>query len=613
MFGFTGKILKIDLSTKKTSVETIDEEFCKKYVGGVGFVARLLYDNTEAKIDALSPGNALVVVSGPLAGTIFPTGSKCIIGAKSPLTGFFGESISTSFFAPELKFAGYDAVVIKGRADNPTYLLIEDDDVQFKDAKHLWGKDVFETEKLINGELGDQKNVKVACIGPAGEKMVRFANIFHTGRRHSGRTGMGAVMGSKNLKAIAIRGTKSVAVSKLEDLNKIMFDFHEKARGPATEKYRTLGTAGNVLTLNHIGILPTRNWQQGTFEKAELVSGEYMKRYVTGVSACATCPIACDHHVHASEGPYSGATTTMDYESLYALGTNCGIDNFPAIFEAMDLCDRYGMDTMSAGVSIAWAMECYEKGILNKKDTDGLDLKFGNHEACIKLISKIAHREGLGDTLAEGVKRASEKIGKGSEHFAIHVKGLELPGYDIRGLKTAALGWAVAARGGCHNRSAAYEPDMKGEVDRLKAEKGRGKLAVRTEEFAALLDALGICKFLRGCFKDFHGEAAKIYTTVTGIEMTVDDLKKAGERIINIKKAFNVREGWTRNDDNLPPRVLKDPIPDGLSKGAYVKPEELDMMLDDYYDVRGWTKNGLQTKSKLGSLGLEDLAREVGV
>jgi len=613
MFGYMGKILRIDLSSKKTSWSTINEEFCKKYVGGVGFVARLLYDYIEAKTDALGPGNALVLVSGPLAGTIFPTGSKCVTGAKSPLTGFFGESISTGFFAQELKYAGYDAVVIKGRADKPTYLFIDDDNVQFNDAKDIWGKDVFETEKLINEELSDRKNVKVACIGPAGERLVRFSNVYHTGRRHSGRTGMGAVMGSKNLKAIAIRGTKSVAVADLEELNKIVYDLHEKAQGPATEKYRILGTPANVLTLDHMGILPTRNWQQGTFEKAEVVSGEYMKRYVTGVSACTTCPIACDHHVHASDGPYAGATTTMDYESLYALGTNCGIDYFPAIFRAVDLCDKYGLDTMSTGVVIAWAMECYERGILNEKDTDGLELKFGNHEACIKLVSKIALREGIGNLLAEGVKRASERIGRGSEHFAIHVKGLELPGYDIRGLKTAALGWAVAARGGCHNRSAAYEPDMKGEVDRLKAEKGRGKIAARTEEFAALLDSLGICKFLRGCFKDFYNEAVRIYTLTTGIEMTVDELKRAGERIINIKKAFNVREGWTRKDDSLPPRVLKDPIPDGLSKGAYIKPEELHLMVEDYYEARGWTKNGLQPKSKLKELGLDDMAEEVGV
>lgn len=613
MFGYSGRFLRIDLTTKKTRTERITEEFCKKYIGGVGFVARLLYDNIKPKIDALSPDNTLVLATGPFAGTLVPTGDKYSIGAKSPLTRFIGDCIATSFFSRELKYAGYDVLIIQGRANKPTYLFIDDDNVQFRDAKNIWAKDVFETEKLVREELEDL-NVKVACIGPAGEKMVRFANIYHSGRRHAGRTGIGAVMGSKNLKAIVIRGSKTVEVAKLDELNEIVLDFHERAQGPATEKYRVLGTPQNVLVLNRLAILPTKNWQQATFEAAEDISGEYMlEHHVTKISACTACPIACDHHCTVKEGPYAGATTTIDYESLYALGPDCGIDHFPAIIKAIELCDRYGLDTISTGATIAWAMECYEKGLLTKEDTGGLELKFGNHEACVQLILKIALREGIGDLLAEGVKKASKKLGKGSEHFAMHIKGLELPGYDIRGLKTAALGWAVAARGGCHNRSGAYDPDISGEVDRFKAEKGRGKIVMKTEEHASLFDSLGLCKFIRRCFKDFHAEAAKLYTIVTGIEMTANDLRKAGERIINMKKAFNVREGWTRKDDSLPPRVLKDPIPAGASKGSFVTPEEFKLLLEDYYDARGWTKNGLQPKLKLIELGLDDVAEEIGV
>jgi len=611
MFGYTGKVLHLDMTTKKSRIEPVTEEFCRKYIGGVGFVARLLYDSTKPKIDPLSPDSVLIFATGPFGGTLVPVGNKHAVGGKSPLTGFIGDSLSSSFWSHELKKAGYDALIITGRADKYTYLFIDDDTVEFRNGEALRGKSCLDAEKLIREELED-RNIRVASIGIAGENLVRYANISND-RRHAGRTGLGAVMGSKNLKAIALRGTKTVRVADLDELTRICLDLYERAQGPPTEKYRVLGTPTNVLVFNRLACLPTRNFQQATFEGAEKVSGEYMlEHHVTKVSACASCPIACDHYSFVNEGPYAGAATSLDYESMFALGPNCGVDDSPAIIKALELCDYYGLDTISTGGVIGWAMECFEKGLLTVKDTGGIELTFGNHRALVQLIHKIASREGIGDLLAQGVKRASEKLGEGSELFAMHIKGLELPGYDIRGLKTAALGFAVAARGACHNRSGAYDYDIGGEVDRFRAEKGRGKLAMESEDSAAIFDSLMLCKFIRRCFKDFYDEAAELYEVVTGLEMKANQLREAGERIVNLKKAYNVREGWTCKDDRLPPRIMKDPIPDGVAKGSLVTPNELDLMLNDYYEARGWTEDGFPSKAKLIELELDDIAKEIG-
>jgi aldehyde:ferredoxin oxidoreductase len=613
MYAYTGRILHIDLSTQNTWVERVEEDFLKKYVGGVGLAARLAYDNVTKGADPLGPENALCFAASAFAGTLVPVGTKHAVAAKSPLTGFLADCLASSYFSSSIKRAGYDGIVIKGKAEKPTYIFIDDDVVEFRDAREIWGKETFETEEAIRAEIGDE-TVRACTIGLAGENLVRFANLTNDRGRQAGRCGMGAVMGSKLVKAVAIRGTKPVKVADLEGLSKMAFELAKKAQGIKTEKYRILGTPANVLTLNRLGVLPTRNFRQGVFEAAEKVSGEYMhEHHEEKVVACAGCPIACEHVVSVREGPYEGARTSVDYESLFALGTNCGIDYFPGIIKAIELCDRYGMDTMSTGVVVAWAMECFERGILTKEDFDGLEPYFGNHEAEVAIIEKIAKREGIGDILAEGVKRASEKVGKGSEHFAMHVKGLECPGYDPRGLKTFALGAAVGTRGPCHNRSLAYEADAKGEVDRFTSGPERGKIAKEKEEFAALLDILMLCKFIRGCFTDLYSEAAQLYTLATGIETTPEELVLLAERVWNLKKAFNIREGWKKEDDWLPPRFLKDPIPEGASKGCVVTPEELRMMIDAYYEARGWTQEGLIPKEKLIELGLDDIAEEIGV
>jgi len=613
MYAYTGKILHVNLTNQSTRIQRVGEDFLKKYVGGVCLATRLVYDNTPRGVDPLSPENALCFAASVFAATPVPVGTKHAVAAKSPLTGFIADCLASSYFSGTIRRAGYDAIVITGKAEKPIYLFIDDDVVEFRDAAHLWGKETFETEEAIRADIGDQ-SVRACTIGPAGENLVRFANITNDRGRQAGRGGLGAVMGSKLLKAIAIRGTRSIEVADREGLCAMALELSQKAQGIKTEKYRVLGTVANVLALNRLGILPTRNFQEGIFEAAEQVSGEYLhEHHKEKAVACFGCPIACEQVVSVKEGLYEGARTSVDYESLFALGTCCGLDYAPGIIKAVETCDRLGMDTMSAGVVVAWAMECFERGILSKEECDGLELRFGNHQAEVALLEKIAQREGIGDLLAEGTKRASEKVGKGSEHFAMHVKGLEFPGYDPRGAQTFAVGSAVGTRGPCHNRSLAYEADTHGEVDRFAAGPEKGRIACEKENFAGVFDIMMLCKFIRGCFSDIWTEIPRLYTLTTGIEMTAEDLRQLAERSWNLKKAFNIREGWTKEDDWLPPRFLKDPIPAGASKGAVVKPEDLRVMIDAYYEARGWTPEGLIPKEKLIALGLEDIAEEVGV
>lgn len=612
MHAYTGKILHVDMTKQTTRVQEVEPEFLKKYLGGVGLATRLVYDNTPAGCDPLGPDNALCFACSAFAGTTIPVGTKHGVASKSPLTGFIGDSLSGSHFSEMLRRAGWDGIVIKGQAPHWTLLFIDDDRVSFMDASAYLGKGAVDVQSIIRERLGDE-NVRVSAIGPAGENLVRFASIDNDGRQ-VGRTGNGTVMGSKRIKAIAIRGTKPVTVADPKGLMEAGLKLIKTSQGPGTLKYRSLGTPSNVLNMNAMGVLPTRNFSETTFEHADTISGEYLRdHFKVKAVACSGCSIACEQWGVVRDGKYKGARIGLDYEPLFALGSNCGIGTLPPIIKLVEMADDLGLDAMSAGVVISWAMECYEKGILSKEDCDGLELNFGNEDAAIALMEKIAYRDGIGDLLAEGTKRASERLGKGSEHFAMHVKGLEMPGYDVRSLKTFAAGLAVGTRGACHNRSLAYELDIKGVVDRFKAEPGRGPLMVENENFACTLDCLVLCKFLRNCFDDFNAEVAQIYTMATGIDITPEELAQVGERVWNLKKAFNIREGWTRADDTLPPRVLNDPIPAGPSKGSYVTAEELDMLIADYYQARGWTEEGLIPRSKLIELGLEDIADEIKV
>jgi aldehyde:ferredoxin oxidoreductase len=613
LFGYAGRILRVNLSNGKTHVSTLSEEYAKKYIGGIGLGMRLLIDNSKPGTDPFSPENPLVLATGPLSGTMAPTGGNGhAFVSKSPLTNGLGEAKSHGFFGSELKRAGYDAVIFENSSDRPVYMWIDDDNVQLMDAKHLWGKSPQETEEAIVEDLGDYY-IRVAAIGMGGEKLTRFACIMNDKTRAAGRTGMGAVMGSKNLKAIAVRGTKDVKVAKPEEFIEFVKMMHERMKGPATTKYRTLGTVLNVLVHNSLGALPTRNFTNAIFEGAENVSGEYLnEHFVAKIDGCSSCAMRCEHIAVVPEGPYKGTTTRVEYEPLWAFGPHSGVDRLDAIIKAIDLCNYYGLDNLSAGNTVGFAMDLYEHGILTKKDTDGLELEFGNAEAMIELVHRIGKREAIGDVLAEGVKRAAEKIGKGAEKYANHIKGLEMTGYDIRGLKTAAMGYAVSFRGADHNRHGAYGLDLKGTVDRFKVEKGRAKLVIDIENLYTIIDSLIVCKFSRGVyFKEFE-DLARYYDVATGIDMNAEELKKAGERINVLGRLFNIREGLTRKDDNLPPKVMSTPIPDDtVSKGSYVTQKELDFMLDDYYAERGWTKEGVPTIEKLKELSLEDLSHIV--
>ncbi len=610
MFGYAGRILRMDLSTGKKRVNTLTEEVAKKYVGGIGLGMHLLLENSKPGTDPFGPDNPLVLATGPLSGTMAPTaGNGHAFVSKSPATNGLGEAKAHGFFGADLKRAGYDAVIFEQRAEKPVYAWIDDDNVQLLDAKHLWGKSPQETEDLVREDLGDYY-IRVASIGMGGEKLSRVACVINDKTRAAGRTGMGAVMGSKNLKAIAVRGTHDVGVAKSEEFIEFVKMLHERMKGPAAAKYRTLGTALNVLVHNSLGALPTRNFTNATFEGAESVSGEYLnERFVAKIVGCSSCAMRCEHIAVVPEGPYKGTTTRVEYEPLWAFGPHCGVDRLDAIAKAMDLCNYYGLDSLSAGNIVGFAMDCYENGILTKEDADGIDLEFGNAEAMVEAVHRIGKREGLGDILAEGVKRAAEKIGKGAEKYANHIKGLEMTGYDIRGLKTAALGYAVSFRGADHNRHGAYGLDLKGTVDRFKFEKGRSKLVIEIEDLYTIIDSLIVCKFSRGTYYKGFEDLANYYTLATGIEMTAEELRLAGERISNLGRLFNVREGLTRKDDHLPPKVMSTPIPDDtVSKGSYITQKELDFMLDDYYASRGWTREGVPTLEKLKDLGLENLS-----
>lgn len=612
MFSYAGKILRVDLTTGKVSSEPLTEQMAKSYIGGIGLGIRLLMDNSKAGTDPFSPDNPLIFATGPLSGTMGPTaGNGYAVVSKSPATGGVGEAKAHGFFGPDLKRAGYDAVIITGKADKLSYLWIDDENVKVMDAEHMTGKSPYETDVQIRNELGDYY-IRVSAIGESGEKLCRFAAIINDEFRAIGRTGMGAVMGSKNLKAVAVRGTHDVNVSDMEAFKEFVKMIHERMKGPATKKYKTLGTPENVLVLNSLAALATRNWTNATFEGAQQVSGEYLnEHYVKKIVGCATCGMRCDHIAVVPEGPYQGSTSRLEFECLWSMGPLCGVDRLDAIIEAMRIVNEYGMDGISIGVVVAFAMDCYEHGIITKEQTDGIDLRFGNAEALIAIIHKIGKREGwLGNALAEGVAKAAEIIGNGAEKYACHIKGLELPGYDLRTLKTAALGFSVSFRGACHLRNGAYSPDVKGKVNRFKIEKGRGKMIADEGNIYNIIDSLIVCKFSRGTYYDGSKDLANYYTLATGIPITPEELIKSGERIENLARLFNIREGkGTREFDTLPWKIKNVPVPDeGPAKGVVVNEEEFQIGLDDYYSVRGWTPDGIPTQEKLDELGLGDLA-----
>ena len=600
MYGFHGRLLHIDLTTQSYTWQDIAASRLTAVLGGVGLGAALLYDFAPPQVEPLSAENPLIFTSAPLVGTGLTTTAKYAVVTKSPLTGFIADSLSSSFFALELKRTGVDALVITGAAEQPTYLQITDRGVQFRDAAHLWGTSAAETEATVQRELHAEEDtqVRVAAIGRAGENLVRFATLSNEGR-HAGRGGIGAVFGAKKLKAVALRGHHRIAVADKNEVEKIAASLRERSVGPHTAKYREIGTVANLAVFNRLGSLPTHNFQYATFSQAESLSGEALiTNSFSRRHGCASCTIRCERLFRSLDGEEQ----RLEYETLFAFGPLCGIGKPDDVLRAARLCDQYGLDTISTGGTIAWALECAEKGLLPEGQAAGLS--FGNAEAILALIPDIAHKKGLGALLAEGSRRAAAALGTEAEAVAIHVKGMELPGYEPRSLKTMALGLAVSPRGACHNRSGAYEADFSGQVDRLQADAGRGALVAASEDFSAVLDSLIVCKFLRKCFDDFYAEAAHLVSAVTGWDCTGADLRQVGERVNTIKKLFNVRAGWQSEDDWLPPRLLTEPLSGGIAQGVSLTADELRLMIQSYYAARDWNEQGFVGEEKKRALGL---------
>jgi aldehyde:ferredoxin oxidoreductase len=606
LLGYAGRVLHVDLTTGNTRVEKLDDETAKKYIGGIGLGMKLYLANSKAGLNPLSPENPLILTVGPTSGTMFPTGGNGhAFITKSPETGLLGESVSHGTFGAELKRAGYDAIIITGKAEKPSYIWIDDNSVQLLDAANLWGKSPSETEDLIKDEIGDFY-VRVASIGLAGEKLCKIASITNDKTRAAGRTGLGAVMGSKNLKAIAVRGTNDVKVANPDDFINIVKDFHERMKGPASQKYRTRGSTENLMVQNSLYCVPTRNYNNAHFEYADKISSEVLNdRYIEKIIACNSCAMRCEHEAVIKDGPYKGSMARMEYDNLWALGPNLGVDKLDAIIRAAELCTFYGLDAQSVGGVIGFIMDCHEKGILDHIQLEGIDAHFGNENAVLQLIDRIATRDGIGDMLADGVRSAAEKIGNGAEQLAQHVKGLEVTGYDLRCMKTTALSVAVSFRGADHTRSGVFIQDLTGKVDRLKVEKGRGKLVKDLEDIYNLIDSFIICKNAKGTLYKESEDLAKLYTALTGETVSGQDLLLAGERIQTLARLINIREGLTRKDDNLPWKAMNLPIKEACPvQGQVVTPEELELMLDDYYTARGWTLKGVPTTEKLQQLGL---------
>jgi aldehyde:ferredoxin oxidoreductase len=619
--GYAGKILRINLTNKTTKEEPVPEALARNFMGGAGFGIKYLFDEVKPGTDALGPDNKLIFAPGPFTGAGVPCSSRMAVTGKSPLTGAVGMALSGGQFPAEMKYAGWDAIIVEGKADKPVYVAITNNSVRFRDAVHCWGTLTFDCQQIIKDELHDQ-NVRVCCIGPAGENLSKMACIINE-RRAIGRKGLGAVMGSKNLKAIAIRGTGTIAIASQEKY-KISRSAMLKAFKDSPVLYPEFAQHGTPMTYEvtaAMGILSAKNWTAtGEFVPEGLALESQTSRKI-GKEHCHDCPVGCSQMKVARTGVYKGILSEgPDFETIYSFGTNNGIGDVDAVIAADRLADELGLDTISAGVSIGFAMELFEKGILTLKETDGIDLRFGNDEAMMKILRKIAYRDGIGDLLADGTLAAAKKIGKGAEKYAIQVKGLELPAYDVRGAKAHGLNYATSYTGADHCRGYAFQEifgiPIPWEVDRFAIE-GKGKLTKWNQDIRAVTcDCAPLCAFLLDMAVPAIAcqNTASLMEAITGMPFTPEEVMQIGERLDNLAKAFNVREGFTRADDTLPERLMTEPLKAGASKGQLISREDLDKMLDEYYAERGWdVKTGVPTRAKLTELGLEYVADALGV
>ncbi|MDA8235049.1 MAG: aldehyde ferredoxin oxidoreductase family protein [Clostridia bacterium] len=616
--GYSGKILRINLSDKTTAAETRDEKFYRKYLGGSGIISYYLLKELQAGIDPLGPENKLIFALGPLTGTAIIGNGRNAVGAKSPMTGGIGLSQAGDYFGAELKHAGFDAIIVEGKAEAPVYISIQDEAVSIKDARHLWGLNTKETQEAIRLELADDKT-RLALIGPGGENLVPYACIMHGLHSTAGRGGMGAVMGSKNLKAIAVRGHKRPEVADPEGVKAISKRLSDKQSDFWLYKIlREFGTGGPELKAFELsGNLPVRNWRDGLFPGVENIHGGVMKETMSvGMDGCFACPMRCKKKLKFEE-PYSHdpAYGGPEYETISSLGSNCGIDDVKAVVKGNELCNAYSLDTISTGCTIAFAMECFEKGLLSLEDTDGMELRFGNGEAMLKCIELIARKEGFGKLLAEGSARLAKRIGKGAEEFAVHVKGLEPGQHDPRFSHSRGIGYMVNPHGADHCMNASDEQfKTEGAMAVLKPlgfyepvppeDQGPRKVAVFKVEYLrqVLTDCLLVCR-LATLDLDYM-TIADITGKVTGWNTTEMELMRTAERIVTMTRLFNIREGFTADDDKLPKRFYQ-PKTDGALVDGGLDPEEMERAKKYFYVLMGWDEKGVPLSEKVEELYID--------
>jgi len=614
--GYSQVRLDVDLTTGKIVKTELSGEFCRDWIGGYGFGARILWDELKPGVDPLSPENVFVYAQGPFPTTILPTSSKYGVFAKSPLTGMFGMAISSGSVGAQARRAGINVIVFKGKAPELSYFVIDDDDYYSVPCeKTLKGKGTFETEDLLREEFQDQR-LAVMSIGPAGERMSRMGCITNDRNRQAGRTGMGAVMGSKNLKAVCFRGTKGIKVAHPVEFYKIAKKLIKVANGPATAKYRDLGTPAGLTSYNKLGMMPTFNHREGTWDK--ITNGSFTgdtlnEDWVVKKVACSQCSIACDHlaRVPKNHPDWPNLIASVDIELLYGFGTGCGNADWPTVFKCISLCDDLGIDAISGGVTAAMACDLYTDGLITKEDL-GFELPFGSTTNLVKFTEEMILGKGFaGEIFGHGTRVAGEKLEekgkKGASTYAMQIKGLEMPAFDIHGMSSFAVGESVSIRGACHLRNGSYGLDAKGTFDRFSYDKPleRGKAIKAVEDVYGIIDSFIICKFTRGIYEN-DAEMAKVYELVTGLPMDEELMLERGDAIVTLSKCFNIREGWTRADDHPPERFFKMAHTKGPAKGVTLKEDGFQQLLSGYYEARGWDKEtGIPTDETLKKLGME--------
>lgn len=614
--AYCGRILRVDLSTKELQEEPIKEEWARKFIGGKGLGIRYLYDLVRPGTDPFSPQNVVIFMTGPLTGTVASTVSRMANVTKSPVSLTMSDSYSGGYFPAELKFAGFDGIIVSGRSSRPVYLSIKDGGTELRDAGHLWGKGVFETTDLIVRESGEKPKryidgPKVGCIGPAGENMVRYAAVAYDKHHFAGRGGTGAVMGSKNLKAVSVRGTKQAKALTINSEPAFLEMVKEVVRkdireNPDEERYIKVGTPSVVNQSQEAGLLPTRNFQTGVFNEADQIDADALfdTILVKHTTTCFSCAIGCRNLTKVRDGEFAGLEGEgPEYETLAMCGSNLGMGDIRVVMKFNEECSDMGLDTISAGNVCGWAMELYERGIMTKKDTGGLELRFGNADAAIAMPRLIALRKGIGDMLAEGVARASKKIGKNSERYAMHVKGQEYPAYDPRGSFGMALAYATSDRGADHNRAWPVGHEAFGKIDPFTTD-GKAELVVDDQIRTSLKFSTVMCDFLAA---DLN-LVARLLNAACETDYTEDSVKVVGKRIWTLTRLFNLREGFSKEDDSIPMRVYLDPLPEGNPKGKVVSQQDFQTMLSEYYKLFGWNEQGRPTLETLRELDLEELA-----